>query len=689
MSNQTFVKKDRISFAQNSNEQIAIAPSNITTNALYIGPNSAITYDTLSNVQNINTLAGVTLSNQYIYADGTYLSNLPTTSGVTQSNLNSTITGLGSIEYISSSQLISTVNGLGNIYLSSGATSQSVLTSTIIGLGTFGYLSTNTVPSTIVGLGTFGYISSLQLQSTVRGLGNIYLSTNIIPSTIVGLGTFGYISSASLYSSIQSYGFVSSSTLQSSLIGLGTFGYISTASLYSSIQSYGFVSSSTLQSSLIGLGTFGYISSSQLESTVRGLGSIGYISSASLISTMSNWSLFPAISNVNMSYSSILNVNTINTSSIYVSSISTTIINLTGTATGGVYPEITFTDLFYNTTDNLIYFDNNLVFSGNILVSNLNATNISANSLNIDTIQVNDGDNVIFLSPIDMNNNPICNVCDIIPYADLTCSLGSPELRFSNAYIGGASLHIGDTAVLGESNNGYLSTNTILYAKGTITSSITLLDSNLSDSYGNLKYQSSLLYFQNQIIGGTLQWTPQRIKFLPDNFPAPTIDWDNSSNNGGNITIAWFPVTGATSYKIFDRSSKKPYVNKYTINDTIVLNRSLTAQFFDYDSGPIMGTSFSFGIGSFKNIFIFAYNNTTRSDFPTRQIYIDGDGIQLWPVFIEEFYGGSNFDTCTSMKITNSDSGQNIIGSRDDVINNNPPFDANYPQNCGGVIATK
>ena len=78
MSNQTFVKKDRISFAQNLNETIVIAPSNITTNALYIGPNSAITYDGNSNVQNINYLQGVTLSNQYIYADGTYLSNLPT-----------------------------------------------------------------------------------------------------------------------------------------------------------------------------------------------------------------------------------------------------------------------------------------------------------------------------------------------------------------------------------------------------------------------------------------------------------------------------------------------------------------------------------------------------------------------------------------------------------------------------------
>ena len=36
MSNQTFVKKDRISFAQNLNEKLVIAPSNLTTNALFL-----------------------------------------------------------------------------------------------------------------------------------------------------------------------------------------------------------------------------------------------------------------------------------------------------------------------------------------------------------------------------------------------------------------------------------------------------------------------------------------------------------------------------------------------------------------------------------------------------------------------------------------------------------------------------
>jgi hypothetical protein len=265
---------------------------------------------------------------------------------------------------------------------------QSVVNSTIIGLGTFGYISSATLYSSIQ---SYNFVSSSTLQSSLIGLGSLgYISSSQLQSSVRGLGSIGYISVATLYSSIQSYNFVSSSTLQSSLIGLGslgyissaslissliglgTLGYISSATLYSSIQSYNFVSSSTLQSSLIGLGTLGYVSSSQLTSTVRGLGSIGYVSSLSLISSMSNWSLYPAKTNVNMSYSSILNANTINTSSIYVSSISTTIINLTGSAAAGIPTKITFTDLALNTTDTLRYrTDNTLYFTGGLVISNI------------------------------------------------------------------------------------------------------------------------------------------------------------------------------------------------------------------------------------------------------------------------------------------------------------------------------
>jgi len=289
MSNQTFVKKDRISFAENLNEQEVIAPF---SNALYVGPNSAITYDGDSNVVSINYLQGVTLSNQYIYADGTYLSNLPTaitsanlvstvvglgtvgyistaTGGLTQSDLTSSITGLGTVGYISSLSLTSTVTGLGTIYLSTNS-----VPSTIIGLGTFGYLSTNIVPSTIVGLGTFGYLSTNSVPSTIVGLGTFgYLSTNIVPSTIVGLGTFGYLSTNSVPSTIVglgTFGYLSTNIVPSTILGLGTFGYLST---------------NIVPSTIVGLGTFGYLSTNIVPSTIIGLGTFGYVSSLTSIST--------------------------------------------------------------------------------------------------------------------------------------------------------------------------------------------------------------------------------------------------------------------------------------------------------------------------------------------------------------------------------------------------------------------
>ena len=73
----------------------------------------------------------------------------------------------------------------GNI-IGGGGITQSNLTSSLIGLGTLGYVSSSQLISTVKGLGTTGYISSTQLTSTVRGLGDIYVSTPSLISTITG-----------------------------------------------------------------------------------------------------------------------------------------------------------------------------------------------------------------------------------------------------------------------------------------------------------------------------------------------------------------------------------------------------------------------------------------------------------------------------------------------------------------------
>jgi hypothetical protein len=236
-----------------------------------------------------------------ISGNGSQIVNL---NAISSLSLQSTVTGLGTVGYISSSQLLSTTLGLGNIYLSTNIVPSSILglgtfgyisttqlQSTVTGLGTTGYLSTNIVPSSILGLGTFGYISTTQLQSTVRGLGTAgYLSTNIVPSSIVGLGTLGYVSSIQLLSTTLGLGniYLSTNIVPSTIVGLGTLGYLSTNIVPSTITGLGttgYLSTNIVPSSILGLGTFGYISTTQLQSTVTGLGTAGYLSSSQLLST--------------------------------------------------------------------------------------------------------------------------------------------------------------------------------------------------------------------------------------------------------------------------------------------------------------------------------------------------------------------------------------------------------------------
>jgi hypothetical protein len=123
----------------------------------------------------------------------------------------STVEGLGTIGYISTpgggsqdpttvlqSNLGSTIRGLGTFrYLSSYSTTvfQSNLGSTVQGLGTLGYLSSfgtqvsqGSLTSTVQGLGTLGYLSSFGTQ----------VSQGSLTSTVQGLGTLGYLSSTSV-----------------------------------------------------------------------------------------------------------------------------------------------------------------------------------------------------------------------------------------------------------------------------------------------------------------------------------------------------------------------------------------------------------------------------------------------------------------------------------------------------------
>lgn len=151
--------------------------------------------------------------------------------------------------------------------------------------------------STVTGLGSIGYISSPQLLSTTSGL-----VENLLPpffaSTVDGLGSAGYISSLELTSTTA--GLVENLLppfFASTVTGLGSAGYISSSQLTSSIASVALLSG--LVSSVIGLGSAGYISSSQLTSTTAGLTNVSFpaffasatsafVSTPSLISSLSN-----------------------------------------------------------------------------------------------------------------------------------------------------------------------------------------------------------------------------------------------------------------------------------------------------------------------------------------------------------------------------------------------------------------
>ena len=158
--------------------------------------------------------------------------------GISQSQLNSTLNGLGTLNFLSTLTLTSTIIGLGTAgYISTAGANQESITSTLQGLGSAGYLSTvsfsnvistsfydTNTSSTIKGLGTTGYLSSIQWSNVIS---TSFYDTNTT-STVEGLGTFGYLSSIQ-WSNVISTSFYDTNT-SSTIKGLGTFGYLSTLS---------------------------------------------------------------------------------------------------------------------------------------------------------------------------------------------------------------------------------------------------------------------------------------------------------------------------------------------------------------------------------------------------------------------------------------------------------------------------
>lgn len=160
------------------------------------------------------------LSNSKLYFGNDYFT--------VNSNLTSTVEGLGTASYISTLSLTSTTDFILSNYLTN-----SNFFSSIDNLGTIGYISTsgltstvfslnatvfnpNMLLSTVEGLGSANYISTVSLTSTVFSLSNEIIKT-IVNSSIVGLGTANYISSYNMFKNLDMENIFSSNITSSNL----------------------------------------------------------------------------------------------------------------------------------------------------------------------------------------------------------------------------------------------------------------------------------------------------------------------------------------------------------------------------------------------------------------------------------------------------------------------------------------
>jgi len=160
------------------------------------------------------------------------------------SNIQSTVIGLGSAQYISSPTLLSTSLGFNNENRS-----------TVRGLGSYGYISSLSLQSTVANLGLASYISSSALTSTVTGL--------LYPATSFG-GNLGVVVTGT-----SAPPFLNFNSLLSA--------YLTTNNYFSQTNAagYGIVYGASLPSTTTGLisslGTYGYVSSLTLLSTSEGI----------------------------------------------------------------------------------------------------------------------------------------------------------------------------------------------------------------------------------------------------------------------------------------------------------------------------------------------------------------------------------------------------------------------------------
>jgi hypothetical protein len=427
--------------------------TNVTTNSVFFTI-STFTSQGYLNISNAAYSAGPstlsTVSSLYVTSSffGSTFNSLSSASGVNLSSIYSTINGAA----ISSGIEILTLQGLVNaratiVQLNNDiADVNSNIASTVIGLGSVGYISTAgggsgdvtkaNLLSTVAGLGTVDYVSTLSLYSTLSsfstalgavGTGSGDVTKANLLSTVAGLGTSGYISSLSTITTSTIFNTGAISTYSLEVFGSNTLTNSGSTILRGAIYLQGplFVASSVtgasdtiinatnLVSTTLGLQTSGFISTANLTNLVSTANLSNLVSTANLTDLVSTANLSNLVSTANLAAlvsttfldtqlaSTVTGLGNAgylsspNSLSISTGTIQTSTVNFKDTANGEIKT--------LNSSNNALYFNGSLVGSGSV-INNFNTSTYVYQVSSVSTIFAYDSVVIssatnVFLSP--------------------------------------------------------------------------------------------------------------------------------------------------------------------------------------------------------------------------------------------------------------------------------------------------
>lgn len=145
----------------------------------------------------------------------------------------------------------------------------------------------------------------------------------------------------------------------------------------------------------------------------------------------------------------------------------------------------------------------------------------------------------------------------------------------------------------------------------------------------------------------------------------PEYDLVNTYKVGADVKISWFPVTGATHYRVCIGNTviaSHKIVNSVIGDPSVIKTHgpsNLTT--FSTISNLITETSYTFTPSDRNNIYVFAYNSV-RGVFPKKQLYISSDFKEIWPTVLHMYSSNTwnSASTTETITLTNLYTNQSI-----------------------------